>query len=210
MAEPIVHVVDDDEAVRSTIIALASGMSAKVEAYVSAEDFLERAPEDAHGCIITDIRMSGMSGLELLERLIERGIAMPIVVMSGYATTQIAVRAMRSGALTVLEKPFDEHQLWEAIRDAMSRCASVHAEGLRRKRMRAALESLSEGERQVLDKVIEGLPNKAIAYDLGVSIRTVESRRQRVMQKLEAESVADLVRAALDGAPREGAPRRSA
>lgn len=193
--DPCVFLVDDDPAVRSSVTLLLTSMGHPVTAFESAQQFLDAYRDDQPGCLLVDVRMPGLSGLELQGRLQTEGISLPVIVITGYGDIPMAVRAMQAGAVTFLEKPFREQELWENVQRAIEldaerrRRAAVRAEWLRR------LALLTTAERQVLDRVVAGHPNKQIASDLGVSQRTVEVRRANVMRKMQVGSVVELARA---------------
>lgn len=197
----LVHVIDDDDAVRDSLSFLLRTANFKVATHHSATQFLETLTRDFVGCVITDVRMPEMSGIELLRHLRERACNIPVIVMTGHGDIQLAVQAMKAGALDFLEKPFDDERVLAAVRSAieMTRADSRRA-GLRHE-IEARFESLSQRERQVLDGLVAGLPNKTIAYDLGISPRTVEVYRANVMTKMQAGSLSELVRMVLSIQP---------
>jgi FixJ family two-component response regulator len=149
------------------------------------------------GCLVTDVRMLGISGIELQEQLQQRGIKIPVIVLTAFARTSLTVRAMQNGAVTMLDKPYDDDDLWDAIREGLKRDAEQRAAASIQQSVRKRLDSLTPSERQVLDLVVAGLPNKVIAGRLDVSVRTVENRRREIFSKMQADSVADLVRLAV-------------
>ena len=199
-ADRPVHVIDDDEAVRESLLFLFDSAGLRAEAYASPLAFLDALDADAAGCVVTDVRMPGMNGLELLRRLQERARRLPVIVITGHGDVPLAVEAMKSGAFDFLEKPFDDEIFLTTVRDALARSArgapprAAAADGLDGK-----LALLSERERQVLDRLIEGEANKVIAQHLGISPRTVEIYRAKVMTKMEAASFADLIRTVVAG-----------
>jgi len=197
--DTMVHVIDDDEAMRQSLAFLLKAAKIKVRTYEGAAAFLAALADVERGCVITDVRMPGMSGLELLRRLRELEVLMPVIVITGHGDVPLAVEAMKGGAADFIEKPFDDEVLLAAVRSALS----VQASDLEQQAARAAiadrLASLSVRERQVLEGLVAGNPNKTIAYDLGISPRTVEIYRANVMTKMEASSLSDLVRMALVG-----------
>ena len=196
-AENVVHVVDDDDAVRDSLSFLLAAAGIAAETYPSAASFLEALPTIAAGCIVTDIRMPGMTGLDLLKRLNDAGVKLPVIVVTGHGDVPLAVEAMKLGAADFLEKPFDEEGLLAAIRSALGRHHDDDERAARQAAVRERLASLSSRERQVLDGLVAGRPNKTIAYDLGISPRTVEIYRANVMTKMQAGSLSELVRMAL-------------
>jgi FixJ family two-component response regulator len=169
--DPCVFLVDDDPAVRTSVTLLLTSMGHPVVSFESAQQFLDAYRDDRPGCLLVDVRMPGLSGLELQGRLKVVGITLPVIVITGYGDIPMAVRAMQAGAVTFLEKPFREQELWENVQRAI------------------------ELDIEVLDRVVAGHPNKQIAAELGVSQRTVEVRRANVMRKMQVNSVVELARA---------------
>jgi FixJ family two-component response regulator len=195
---PIVFVVDDDERACRSVCALAQSMGLECKSFSTAEQFLGYYSTDRAGCLVTDVRMLGISGLELQEKLNEMGSLLPVIIMTAYATTPVTVRAMKSGALTMLDKPYHEDQLWDAIRKALSLDAQRRVQHERRHAIRQRMEQLTPSERDVLQLVVSGKANKVIACILDVSVRTVENRRRDVYRKMDAESAVDLVRMVIE------------
>ena len=195
----VVHVIDDDEALRESLAFLLGTAHLEVRAYESATAFLDALPRAEPGCIITDVRMPGISGVELLRRLKSLEAAFPVIVITGHGDVPLAVEAMKLGAVDFLEKPFEDDALIAAVQSALGR----HEHDARRAAKKAEtferIASLSARERQVLDGLVAGNPNKTIAFDLGISPRTVEIYRANVMTKMKATSLSDLVRMALLG-----------
>lgn len=208
---PLVHVVDDDEAVRDSLALLleSSGMSART--YDSAAAFLKALPNLASGCVLTDVRMPDLDGLELQRRLMELGVQMPVIVMTGHGDVPIAVEALKAGAADFLEKPFDDAQLLAAVSSALAAGQRAQDEQAALAGIARRLTSLTPREREVLDRLVAGQPNKTIAHDLGSSPRTVEVHRARVMEKMGVRNLPELVRmtiAAERATPLGKAPRR--
>lgn len=197
----IVHLIDDDEAVRQALAFLLATAGHAVRVYDSAEAFLKVAETIRSGCIVSDVRMPGMDGLTLLRRLKEIGVPLPVVIMTGHGDVPLAVEAMKAGAVDFIEKPFDDEVLLAAIRVALSRQDETGQRNSEIAQIRGKISALSERERQVMDGLINGLPNKTIAYDLQLSPRTVEVHRANLMNKMGAGSLSDLVRMALMCAP---------
>jgi two-component system, LuxR family, response regulator FixJ len=191
--EPTVFVVDDDEQARKSVCALVHSMGMKTESFVSAEEFLDKFSNSSPGCLVTDLRMLGMSGLELQEEMRKRKIFLPVIVLTAYARTPITVRAMRAGAVMVLDKPYSDDDLWDAIRAALAKAATEESERESRRAIRSRLALLDSTERKVLDMMVREMPNKAIAKELDVSIRTIENRRHGIFKKMEVNSVTELV-----------------
>jgi two-component system response regulator FixJ len=191
---PTVYVVDDDPHARSSLCALAEGHGFVARAFPSAEAFLAEFDPSHAGCLVTDIRLDGMSGRDLQQVLEHRAADFPVILISGCADTRTAVEAMRDGAVTVLEKSCSQQDLMGALVAAVERSQAALARQAERMRLAAAFAALTTEEREVLDLVVEGLANKQAASRLGVSIRTVEDRRRRIMKKLNAGSFAELVK----------------
>ncbi len=189
-----VYVVDDDAIVAASVAALVTEMGIEATTYRSAEEFLAAYNGHRPGCLVTDIRMLRMSGLELQETLRQRGCHIAVVILTGYAETNVTIRAMRGGAFTLLEKPAREGELWDAIRGALRDDAERYEAEARRRQIRERLATLTFPERQVLDLMVAGAMNKQIAHQLDVSVRTVEVRRQRIFSQMQADSLAELVR----------------
>jgi two-component system response regulator FixJ len=192
MAEPIVHIIDDDEAMRDSLSFLLESTDVCVRTYESGIAFLNAITTADAGCIVTDVRMPEMSGLDLLRRLRERGIGLPVIVMTGHADVPLAVEAMKAGALEFLEKPFEEAVLLRAIQVALGG-GSSDSDPTEMKRLQAIFGGLSPRERQVLDGVVAGKLNKVIAFELGISPRTVEVYRANMMSKTGARGLSELV-----------------
>lgn len=193
----IVHVIDDDEAMRESLAFLLKSAKVQAQVYESADAFLGRLANIEGGCVVTDVRMPGMSGIDLLKRLRELKVAMPVIVITGHGDVPLAVEAMKFGAADFLEKPFDDDTLLAAVRSALSENSSDREHQAVVATIEKRLASLSARERQVLDGLVAGHPNKTIAFDLGISPRTIEIYRANVMTKMEAGSLSDLVRMAL-------------
>lgn len=195
--EGVVHVVDDDLAVRQSLSFLLASDGLPVRLHESALAFLDAMTETATGCIVTDVRMPGIDGIELLRRLKARGFSLPVIVMTGHADVPMAVEAMKEGAVDFIEKPFDDDLFLAAVRSAL-RLQEQHAQrDAQIAEVQTRLQGLSERERQVLGGLVAGKANKVIAYDLGISPRTVEIYRANVMTKMQAGSLSELVRMAL-------------
>jgi two-component system response regulator FixJ len=197
-SEPTVFVVDDDQQARKSVCALVRSMGLQAESFSSGERFLEHYVEGRPGCLVTDVRMLSMSGLELQEELTRRQIALPVIVLTAYARTAVTVRAIQAGAVTVLEKPYEDDDLWDAIRKALTKEAAGRTEHQRRVDLRHRIARLTPGQRRVMDLIVAGKPNKVIAQELDLSVRTIENRRHEVFETMQAGSVAELVRMAID------------
>jgi len=195
--ESTVHVIDDDEALRDSLTFLLRTARLDVQSYPSATAFLEALPEANLSCVITDVRMPGMSGIDLLRRLRERKISVPVIVITGHGDIPLAVEAMRIGAIDFLEKPFDDEVLIASVKAALKQKEGEVKRHGERAEIDGRLAALSNRERDVLDGLVAGRANKQIAYDLGISPRTVEIYRANLMSKMKAGSLSDLVRMAL-------------
>ena len=202
MANDVVHIVDDDVDVRKSLGFLLATADFAVRLYESATAFLATEPKEVDGCVVTDVRMPGIDGIEFLRQLKARGLAVPVIVMTGHADVALAVQAMKEGAADFIEKPFDDQVLIDAIRSALDNRGEPVAAHPQSTEIRKNLATLSERERQVLDGLVSGLPNKTIAYDLGISPRTVEIHRANGMRKMGAGSLSHLVRMALIADPK--------
>ena len=196
-AERRVYVVDDDEAVRDSLSVLLESKAFAVRSFASALEFLEAAPSLPTGCLIVDIRMPEMDGLELQQRLIDGSLDFPLIVITGHGDVPLAVRAMKAGAVDFIEKPFTSEAILNSLDVALSRLAGPSEQDPTATAAAAKLTLLSPREREVLEGLLAGLPNKTIAYDLTISPRTVEIHRARVMDKMGARSLSELVRLAL-------------
>jgi two-component system response regulator FixJ len=195
--EATVHVIDDDEAMRDSLAFLLGSAGIEVQTHASANIFLENLSNLNPGCIITDVRMPGLSGIDLLRRLRELKIDVPVVVITGHGDVPLAVEAMKIGALDFLEKPFDDEVLLASVRSALNRLGLDHKRQAERREVEGRLATLSKRERDVLQGLVVGKANKQIAYDLGISPRTIEVYRANLMAKMHATSLSDLVRMAL-------------
>jgi len=195
--EPTVFIVDDDPAVRQALSVLVASMRLRAETYASAQGFLDQYDASKPGCMLLDVRMPGISGLELLERLTQRADHVPVIIISAYGDVPMVVRAMKAGALSFLEKPCRDQQLWETIQEALKWDTENRKRLARKARIERQIARLTAGEREVLEMLVEGKSNKAIAAELGLSVRTIEVRRAKVMQKMGADSLAELVRLAV-------------
>jgi two-component system, LuxR family, response regulator FixJ len=193
----LVHVIDDDEAARQSLAFLLRANAIEVQTYESGTAFLEAAPYLKSGCIITDVRMPEISGIELLRRLRELKIFLPVIVITGHGDVPLAVEAMKFGASDFLEKPFDDEILLAAVRSALNRQDSDGKRQAERAAIVGRLAALSNREREVLEGLVAGRANKQIAFDLGISPRTVEIYRANLMTKMQAASLSELVRMAL-------------
>jgi two-component system, LuxR family, response regulator FixJ len=192
----LVHLVDDDEAIRRSAGFMLKTAGVHVRTYESGVELLKNAPNLEPGCILLDIRMPGMDGLEVQEALKARGVALPVIIMTGHGDVSLAVQAMKAGAVDFIEKPFEKAVLLSAIEQGVERLKRSHAGRERADEAAVRLQALTPREREVLDGLANGLPNKTIAYDLGISPRTVEIHRANVMTKLQVRSLSEALRLA--------------
>jgi RNA polymerase sigma factor (sigma-70 family) len=198
MNKPMVYIVDDDEGVREslTLVLRSAGISAR--SFADAREFLHQVDLQQPGCVLLDLRMPGMSGLELQQALSERECHLPIIMISGHGNVPVAVEAMRGGAVDFFEKPFDLDHLIERIRDCLTQEVERSRNHSRQQQAVQLIDTLTRREREIFDLLVQGEMNKTIATRLGISIRTVEVHRANLMSKLEATNVSDLVRLALE------------
>jgi len=194
MADSTVFVVDDDPAMRQSLQFLMESVGASVETYDTAREFLDSYEPSKPGCLVLDVRMPGMSGLELQERLAAEGVAIPVIVITGFGDAQMAVRALKGGAVDFLEKPFTDQHLLERVNEALERDRKRRAKVAEQAEFEARMARLTTRERQVLDFVVEGKANKIIASELGLSPKTVEVHRSRMMDKMGVTTLAQLLR----------------
>jgi len=193
----IVHVIDDDDALRESLTFLLRTAKLEVKSFASAKAFLDALPDPSLSCIITDVRMPEMSGIELLRRLKELKMAVPVIVITGHGDVSLAVEAMKIGAVDFLEKPFDDEVLLASVESALRQRHGEIKREIERTEIEVRLAALSPRERDVLGGLVAGRANKQIAFDLGISPRTVEIYRANLMNKMQAGSLSDLVRMAL-------------
>jgi two-component system response regulator FixJ len=192
----LVHLVDDDEAIRRSVSFALKTSGFQVRTYANGAEILKGAPDLETGCILLDIRMPGMDGLEVQEALRSKGVTLPIIIMTGHGDVSLAVRAMKAGAIDFIEKPFEKAVLLAAIEHAMARIRQSATSVRDASEAATRLQLLTAREREVLDGLAQGLPNKSIAYDLGISPRTVEIHRANLMAKLEVRSLSEALRIA--------------
>ena len=192
-----VFVVDDDRAVRESLALLVQSVGLEVETFSGAGEFLDAYQPDRRGCLITDIRMPGMSGLELQERLTEEGYHIPVIVLTGFGDVPAAVRALKGGAVDFVEKPFNPQALLDLVQQALVREAELREQADREANLAEHMALLTPREREVMALVVAGKANKVIAIDLSISERTVELHRGRIMKKMQARSLAELMRVVL-------------
>lgn len=195
--EPTVFVVDDESSVRTSLRWLLESIRLRVETFDSAEDFLAKVRTDRPGCLVLDVRMPGMSGPELMDRLKELNISMPIIFLSAHGDVPLAVRTMKGGALDFLQKPYNNQQFLERVRHALELDASSRSQRQQHGDTATRIDSLSGREREILDLVIDGQSNKVIGRALGISYKTVEAHRARLMRKMGVSSFAELMQVVL-------------
>ena len=198
VSEPTVFIVDDDDAVRRFLSGLIESVELRVEAFASARDFLEAYEPGQPGCLVLDVRMPGMSGLELQRELADQAIDLPVIILTGHGNIRLAVHAMKAGAIDFVEKPFDNELLLDRIQKAVAENVRAASERIKRIEIAERLQLLTPRERGVLDLVVDGQTNKGVARHLDISEKTVEIHRANVMQKMQAKSLADLVKMATD------------
>lgn len=189
-----IFVVDDDKVVRDSLSWLISSVGLHVETFASAQDFLNAYDPARPGCLLVDVRMPGMSGLELQKRLAENPHCLPVIIVTGHGDVQMAVRAMKDGAFDFIEKPYNDQVLIDLVQKAVHECERRRNEQTGHQEIEALVDSLTPRERQVMGMIVEGNTNKQIAYGLDISDKTVEAHRAKVMEKLRASSLADLIR----------------
>jgi two-component system, LuxR family, response regulator FixJ len=192
--DSIVYIVDDDQAIRHAMGLLLRSVGLQHQVFTSADEFLELHNGNNNGCLVLDIRMPGLSGLELQQKLIEMGNSLPIIFISGHGDIPMAVEAMQKGAFDFIQKPFRDQELLDRISEALNTARKQESEREQKLDVQERIDTLTRREHEVLDLVVTGKPNKIIAHELGVSQRTIEIHRARVMEKMRAKSLAELVR----------------
>jgi RNA polymerase sigma factor (sigma-70 family) len=192
-AQQYVYIVDDDEAMRDSLAWLVESQGFRVRAYASAEEFLRTYEDGLAGCLVLDVRMPGMSGLELYEKLQARHASLPVVFITGHGDVPMAVNALKKGAADFIEKPFNDQDMLKLIEQCLARDRAQHERRCQEQTVADGLAQLTQREREVMDLIIAGKLNKQIADVLGISIKTVEAHRARVMDKMAARSIAELV-----------------
>jgi two-component system, LuxR family, response regulator FixJ len=195
-AEKLVHIVDDDDSVRRSAAFMLKHAGYEVESHVSGVAFLKEVKNARRGCVLLDVRMPEMDGLEVQQEMVRRGIDMPVVILTGHGDVGIAVKAMRAGAVNFIEKPYEREVLLGAIDEAYVRLDRGHDKDMKAAEAQVRLASLTGRERDVLNGLVAGNPNKTIAYDLGISPRTVEIYRANMMEKLRVRSLSEALRLA--------------
>ncbi|NIJ41498.1 two-component system response regulator FixJ [Parvibaculum indicum] len=201
-AESTVFIVDDDEAVRESLQALVETEGYAVQAFDSARGFLDGFASPDIGCLVVDVRMPDMGGLELQAELVARGNGLPVIVVTGHGDVPLAVQAMKAGAVDFIEKPYNDQQLLDTIARALDMARNRQSQSSFAQEARERVASLTPREAQVLEHLVAGRANKVIAYELGISPRTIEIHRAHVMEKMQARSLSDLVRMALEAGVR--------
>ncbi len=197
LGRPTVYIVDDDDGMRRGLEFLLKSADLPVKAFASPQEFLAAYNTSMRGCLLLDMRMPGMSGFDLQDQLRKQHITIPVIIITGYATVQMAVRAMRVGAFDFIEKPFDDRELVDLVHRALQHCVENTQNDEKIQQIEKRLARLTPRERQVMECVVSGMPNKEIAAKLDISMKTVENHRARVMEKLDANTLPELVRMAV-------------
>lgn len=193
-SEPIVFIVDDDKWARDSVRALVTSIGLASESFDSAEDFLDNFDREQSGCVVCDLRMPGLSGVELQRQLLLDGISLPMILVTAHAETRVTVEAVKTGAVTVVEKPYRDFELIAAIRAAFSLDEQFREHSAKYKVLSERFNQLTEKEKVVLDFMVDGVANKVMARRLGVTMRAIERRRQRIFEKTCTDSLAELIR----------------
>lgn len=196
-ADAIVHIIDDESAIRESLVMLLESSGHTARAHTDAQAFLDALDPELPGCVVADVRMPGMSGLDLQLHLRQSRIDLPVIIITGHGDVAMAVRALKEGASDFIEKPFDEDVLLRAVDAALDKGTRAFRERQAMADIEARVADLTPREREVMELVVQGMPNKSVAADLNISVRTVEIHRARVMEKMAAKSLSDLVRMAL-------------
>ncbi len=196
VSEPIIYIVDDDPDVRNFLMQLVQSSGYKAKSYDHAQTFLNEFTDDQHGCLLLDVRMPDLTGPGLQDKLVEKGMDIPIIMMTGYGDVPTAVRAIQKGAIDFIEKPLDSERLLDRIRQALEIDITQRKLRKRKNEFLSLFARLTTREREVMELVVSGKANKQVAVDLGISPKTVEIHRAHVMQKIQVDSLAELVRAA--------------
>ncbi len=192
--KPVVYVVDDDPQACRAVSELVHSFGHQVRMFESPVDFLESVDDTRPGCVVLDIRLPGIDGMEVHQRLLQRDVSLPVIVLTAYADTPMTVRSLRNGAVTVLDKPFRDDELWSNVQEALQRSEKEHHRRRHQTSLECRLKKLAPQDRAVLQLMLQGLKNRSIAKRLDVSLRTVENRRRRVFELMRADSVAQLTR----------------
>lgn len=195
--KPMVHIVDDDDAVRDALSLLMRSEDIPHSVYPSAEEFFKQHAQNKLGCLLLDVRMPGMNGMELFEILKKQDVDIPVIFITGHGDVSLAVQAMKAGAADFIEKPFDNDRLLNLVRNCLTECICLNDTAEKRHEMEARLALLTKREKEVMDLLVDGKQNKVIARELGISPRTVELHRAKVMEKLCAHSLSEIVRTAM-------------
>lgn len=197
MKDAMVFVVDDDDAVRESLSWLISSIGLMVESYPSAQEFLDSFTPERHGCLIVDVRMPGMSGLELQRKLADKATCLPVIVITGHGDVQMAVRAMKDGAFDFVEKPFNDNTIIERVQKAVRECKNRRSKESLKQEIQSMIALLTPRENEIMNMIVNGETNKSIARNLSISDKTVEAHRAKVMEKMRSSSLAELMRKVL-------------
>lgn len=197
LESPVIFIIDDNPAIRDSLQWLLESVGLRAIAFLRGQDFLDTYKPGQYGCLLLDVRMPGMSGLHLLEKLRQADIDLPVIIITGYGDVPVAVAAMKGGAVDFIEKPFNEQLLLDSVQNALAQDQAQRQSRLRRQEVIQRFASLTPREEEVMKWVVEGLPNKDIAENLAVSRKTVEVHRAKVMTKMQAESLSDLIQMAI-------------
>ncbi len=189
-----IYIVDDDQAVRDSLGWLISSVGLKVESFGTAQDFMDNYDRKKPGCLLVDVRMPGMSGLELQQHLAQDNQCLPVIIVTGHGDVKMAVNAMKQGAFDFIEKPYNDQVMLDLIQKALLECDRRRSKRMEHQEVQDLYETLTARERQVMDMIVVGNTNKQIAYALDISEKTVEAHRSKVMEKIQATSLADLIR----------------
>ena len=194
MTEPVVHIVDDDESVRKSLRWLIESVGLKVDCYDSANSFTQATINQGPGCMVLDVRMPGMSGLDLQEQLSKHDLPLPVIIVTGHADVPMAIRALKSGAFDFIEKPYNDQHLLDRVQEAIAHSTHSLSVDTEKQEARRKIDSLTPREREVMSLVTEGYPNKQIAVKLDLSIKTVETHRANLMSKMQVSSLPALIK----------------
>lgn len=203
MTNPVVHIVDDDASVRKSLRWLIESVGLQVGCYESASTFLDAFNRDIPGCLILDVRMPGISGLDLQESMITQSMTLPVIIVTGHADVPMAIRAMKNGAFDFIEKPYNDQYLLDRVQEAIRQNTASHTEDVLQQDTQDKIDSLTKREKEVMDLVTEGLSNKKVASHLQLSVKTIETHRANVMFKMQADSLPALIKLVMKAGNKE-------